>query len=111
MRVVRLFAADYAVPVAADGTFSDYIDAVNHNIYQIGDCGDVEPPPPPPVCEPDPVALGCYDVSTAGCNNNTKHKTGAGWRHDPDHGADGRKRLLWRRFLIRNYHFTQADRL
>ena len=87
MRAVRLFAADYAVPVSANGTFSDYIDAVNHNVYQIGDCGDLEPPPPPPVCEPDATPLGCYDVSAAGCFNNTKHKTGAGWRHDPNHGC------------------------
>ena len=87
MRAVRLFAADYAVLVSANGTFSDYVDAVNHNIYQIGDCGDLEPPPPPPVCQPDAAPLGCYDVSAAGCSNNTKHKTGAGWRHDPSHGC------------------------
>lgn len=55
----------------------DYIDAASHNVYQIGDCGDKEPPPPPPVCTPDPTPLGCYDVSLAGCANNAEHKTNA----------------------------------
>jgi hypothetical protein len=34
-RAVRLFAADYEVPITADGTMTDIIDAGGHNIYQL----------------------------------------------------------------------------
>jgi hypothetical protein len=62
-RVVRMFDADYAITVSPNGTFSDYIDASSHNVYQVGDCGDKAPPPPPAVCTPFPVAQSCYNVS------------------------------------------------
>ena len=58
-------------------SLQDYVDAASHNVYQIGDCGDQAPPAPPPVCTPDPTPLACYDVSHAGCTNNTEHKTSA----------------------------------
>jgi hypothetical protein len=85
MRVVRMFEADYAITVSSSGTFSDYIDAAATHVYQIGDCGDKEPPPPPAVCTPSPVALGCYNVSGLWCYNDTR--TSAGWRHDPNRGC------------------------
>ena len=87
MRVVRMFDADYAITVSADGTFSDYIDAASHNVYQIGDCGDEAPPPPSPVCTPDKSPLGCYDVSHAGCIDHAEHTMSEGSHHDPNHGC------------------------
>ena len=71
-RAVRLFAADYQVPISADGQLSDMIDAAGHNIYQLGDCGDIEPPPPPP---PPPVCsfsgFGCYNDTGLTCGGDT----------------------------------------
>jgi hypothetical protein len=85
MRVVRMFDVDYAITVSPNGTFSDYIDAASHNVYQIGDCGDKAPPPPPGVCKPAAVSSGCYNVSDLWCFNETR--TSAGWKHNPNRGC------------------------
>ena len=63
LRAVRLFAADYVVPIDGSGRLTDAIDAAGHNIYQLGDCGDAQPPPPPPppaVCVVSPPSA-CYN--------------------------------------------------
>ena len=85
MRVVRMFDADYAITVSPNGSFSDYIDAASHNVYQIGDCGDKAPPPPPAVCTPAAAPLGCFNVSRLWCHNKTK--TSQGWKHNPNLGC------------------------
>ena len=69
----------------SNGTFSDYVDAAGHNVYQIGDCGDKAPPPPPAVCTPAAAPLGCFNTSGLWCFNKTR--TSAGWRHDPNRGC------------------------
>ena len=38
LRALRMFDADYVVPISANGTMVDVVDAAGVNIYALGDC-------------------------------------------------------------------------